>query len=79
MDLRRYYPSAIRHPNRPDPAPVIRCKPDVVANDDGTYSLHNLSRSSLERLYELTLRDVRLYGLTYDIERLLGIHHEEVA
>jgi len=80
VDLRRYASHVIRKPNRPDPSPVMRCRPDVVVHHDSdTVSLEHLTRAQAERLYALALTDVHLFGLTYALGHMLGIDPEEAA
>ena len=80
VNLRRYAPSIVRHPNRPDPAPVIRPRCDVIVwHDSDTVTLDHLTRAEAERLYRLAQTDVHLFGLCYVMEQVLGMREEEVA
>lgn len=80
MDFRRLAPSLVGKPNRPDPAPVIRCKPDVIRwHDTDTVSLEHLTMAEAERLFRLSLTDVHLYGLSHALGTMLGYDMENIA
>ncbi len=69
-----------RHPNRPQPAPRIKCRPDVVHwHDTDTITLDHLTRAEAERLFRLALADVHLYGLSHALGTMLGYDMENVA
>lgn len=80
IDFRRLAPSKVRHINRPDPAPVIRCKPNVIRwHDTDTVSLEHLTIAEAERMFRLSLTDVHLYGLSFALGTMLGYDMESIA
>lgn len=80
IDLRKWYPSKVRHCNRNEPMRRIpRRKPDIYLHDDGLVSLAHLTDAEARRLYALAVTDVHLYSLTYALGEMLGIDDEVTA
>lgn len=78
MDLKREYPSLMRHHNRPEPLARIRPKSDVVVwNDSDTVCIHHLTRREAELVYEACLNSRALYGMTYVLGTMLGFDQTE--
>ena len=69
VDLRQYAPHLVARPNRPDPAPRIRCTPVELSDDLPPVDI--LTARERKRLYEASLHSPALYRFTYEL-------HEEV-